>query len=109
MFTKRALVLVLAANCTVFSQYIGASQYGKNITEELGVILSPGASITTNISSAARWSDYHAPQAGYIVHVAEEQDVAQTVWPHSSTWTLSQAQANMIRRFNTAMKMASSF
>ncbi|KAI9836334.1 MAG: hypothetical protein M1837_003401 [Sclerophora amabilis] len=50
-----------------------------NITAELGARLSEGASVTTNTSSAPRWSEYGAPQAGYIVHVAEELDVAETV------------------------------
>ncbi|PVI05760.1 FAD-binding domain-containing protein [Periconia macrospinosa] len=50
-----------------------------DIVAELGSRLSPAAFITTNISSAPRWSEYHAPQAGYIVHVAEESDVAETV------------------------------
>ena len=41
--------------------------------------LSANASIRTNTSSAARWSDYYAPEAQVLVNVAEEQDVAQTV------------------------------
>ncbi|KAJ3540529.1 hypothetical protein NM208_g5025 [Fusarium decemcellulare] len=50
-----------------------------NIVEDLGSVLSEGASVTTNISSAPRWSDYHVPRPGYIVQVAEEEDVAKTV------------------------------
>ncbi|CAI6339305.1 unnamed protein product [Periconia digitata] len=49
------------------------------IIAELGSRLSPAAIITANISTAPRWSDYHAPQAGYVVHVAEDSDVAETV------------------------------
>ncbi|VUC29390.1 unnamed protein product [Clonostachys rosea] len=41
--------------------------------------LSTAARVTTDLSSAPRWSDYAAPKPGYIVHVAEELDVAETV------------------------------
>ncbi|KAI8962424.1 FAD binding domain-containing protein [Daldinia sp. FL1419] len=52
---------------------------GGNITEDLLARLSPGASVSTDLDSAPRWSDYHRPRAGYVVRVAEERDVAETV------------------------------
>lgn len=42
-------------------------------------VLSPGAIVTGNISSAPRWSDYNAPQPGTVVNVATEHDVQKTV------------------------------
>ncbi|KAI9669063.1 MAG: hypothetical protein M1831_000655 [Alyxoria varia] len=68
-----ACLLAFVALYSVFG--LGQGQ----LVEDLEARLSTAASVTTNISSAPRWSDYHAPQAGYIVHVAEEQDVAVTV------------------------------
>ena len=50
-----------------------------DIIDCLGPRLSSGASITTNISQAPRWSNYAAPQAGVLVNVAKEEDVAVTV------------------------------
>ena len=41
--------------------------------------LSPNASISYNVSSVPRWSDYHAPQPGIIVNVATEYDVQKVV------------------------------
>ncbi|KAK6367981.1 hypothetical protein LTS17_010134 [Exophiala oligosperma] len=56
-----------------------ASLCAGSILQDLGPKLSPQAWITTNNSTAVRWSDYHPPTAGYYVHVAEEADVATTV------------------------------
>jgi hypothetical protein len=51
---------------------------------DLSPLLSADAWITTDISSAPRWSNFGAPKPGYIVHVAEELDVAKTVrWPRA--------------------------
>jgi hypothetical protein len=44
--------------------------------------LSPGASISHDLSTAPRFSEFHAPQPGTIVNVATEADVATTVRPH---------------------------
>ena len=49
----------------------------------LGPLLSPQASISFNGSSDPRWSEFHAPTPGAVVNVATEQDVANTVSPHS--------------------------
>ncbi|KAF1846587.1 FAD-binding domain-containing protein [Cucurbitaria berberidis CBS 394.84] len=51
-----------------------------NITQDLLAKLSPNASVTTDLSFAPRWSDYHSPRGSkYVVLVAEEQDVVETV------------------------------
>jgi hypothetical protein len=50
-----------------------------DILHDLPPLLSPDASVTANVSSVPRWSDYHAPRPAYIVNVVEEQDVATTV------------------------------
>lgn len=51
-----------------------------NVTHELQALLSPNASVTTDLSYAPRWSDYHSLKGSkYVVLVAEEQDVANTV------------------------------
>ena len=42
-------------------------------------LLSQGASITSNRSTAQRWSDFYAPLPGAIINVATENDVAATV------------------------------
>ena len=50
-----------------------------NVTLALGAFLSPFASVSTNLSLAPRWSDYHAPRAGVLVNVATDTDVAETI------------------------------
>jgi hypothetical protein len=50
-----------------------------DILTDLPTILSDRASVTANVLSSPRWSDYQAPHPGYIVNVAEELDVATTV------------------------------
>ena len=42
-------------------------------------LLSQGASISYNRSTAQRWSDFHAPEPGAIINIATENDVAVTV------------------------------
>jgi hypothetical protein len=42
-------------------------------------LLSSGATISHNISTAPRWSQFDAPSPGAIVNVATEQDVVATV------------------------------
>lgn len=59
--------------------WLAIAQANPPRVSELEALLSPSASISSNASSAPRWSDYHAPQPGLIVHVANEQDVAETV------------------------------
>ncbi|KAI1320504.1 FAD-binding domain-containing protein [Xylariaceae sp. FL0255] len=49
------------------------------LIQELGSQLSSGASISAGSSTAPRWSDYAAPEPGYTVTVAEEQDVVKTI------------------------------
>lgn len=58
---------------------VALAQLIEELHAQLTPRLSEGATITANISTAPRWSDYHAPEAGFVVHVAEEQDVAETV------------------------------
>lgn len=53
--------------------------FATNPIDDLSSKLSPDAWISTDVSSAPRWSDLGAPRPGYIVHVAEELDVAETV------------------------------
>ena len=73
MLLYKATVLAAAAFHFV------SSRPTDNIIDVLGPRLSPGASISTNTSTAPRWSDYHAPEAGVIVHVADKEDVVETV------------------------------
>ncbi|KAI1103459.1 FAD-binding domain-containing protein [Jackrogersella minutella] len=56
-----------------------ASTVVASIQSDLGGLLSPGASISHNVSVAPRWSEFHAPQPGTIVTVATEADVEATV------------------------------
>lgn len=78
MFFQRQTLLALSAFELAATGYPTERQ-AADITEALGGRLSSDASIRTNTSSAARWSDYHAPEAQILVTVAEEQDVAETV------------------------------
>lgn len=61
--------------CSAITSHVEAVNPMKDLVPRL----STGAWITTDLSSAPRWSDYAAPKPGYIVHVAEELDVAETV------------------------------
>lgn len=61
--------------CSAIASRVEAANPMKDLVPRL----STGAWITTDLSSAPRWSDYAAPKPGYIVHVAEELDVAATV------------------------------
>lgn len=45
----------------------------------LHAVLSSAATISHQVASAPRWSDYHAPQPGTIVNVATEHDVQAAV------------------------------
>lgn len=53
----------------------------ENSTTLTGVttLLSPKASVSYNISSAPRWSQFDGPQPGAIVNVATEEDVVTIV------------------------------
>jgi hypothetical protein len=61
--------------CSAIASRVEAANPMKDLVPRL----STGARITTDLSSAPRWSEYAAPKPGYIVHVAEELDVAETV------------------------------
>jgi len=45
----------------------------------LRAVLSSAATISHQVASAPRWSEYHAPQPGTIVNVATERDVQAAV------------------------------
>lgn len=46
---------------------------------DLRAVLSSAATISHQVASAPRWSEYHAPQPGTIVNVATERDVQAVV------------------------------
>lgn len=74
------LVAALGASLG-FAGFINAERTNGagNVVDDLKSLLSKGASVSTNISDAHRWSEYNSPSPGYIVNVAEELDVAKTV------------------------------
>ncbi|KAI8960488.1 FAD-binding domain-containing protein [Daldinia sp. FL1419] len=51
----------------------------RSIDDDLKNVLSSGATISHDVSTALRWSEFHAPQPGTIVSVATEADVQATV------------------------------
>lgn len=58
---------------------IGPQRLPRSFDDGLRAILSRDASISHNVSSAPRWSEYHAPRPGTIVNVATEHDVQAVV------------------------------
>ncbi|TVY65609.1 FAD-linked oxidoreductase azaL [Lachnellula suecica] len=68
LFTVVSLFGLLVSSCE-----------GAVNTTGLKLLLSPGATISNNGSSAPRWSDFDAPTPGAVVTVATEQDVLRTV------------------------------
>ena len=73
MFNTKTALLVLVG------LQLSLDRSDASIIESLGPELSAQSWITTNNATAVRWSDWHAPTAGYYVHVAEESDVATVV------------------------------
>lgn len=70
--------LRLAAIVPLLSQLVAAVTVVN--TTGLQQLLSPGATISTNVTGdAPRWSDFEGPNAGAVVNVATEADVAATV------------------------------
>lgn len=65
-------------NTLIISQVVALAA-AFDVVEDLTSLLSDRAKVTTNISTAPRWSEYHAPRPGFIVNVAEELDVAKTI------------------------------
>lgn len=51
----------------------------RSFDNALQALLSPHATISHQLSSAPRWSEYHAPHPGTIVNVATERDVQLVV------------------------------
>lgn len=51
----------------------------RSFDNALQKLLSPNATISHQLSSAPRWSEYHAPHPGTIVNVATERDVQVVV------------------------------
>ena len=58
---------------------IGSQRVPRSFDDGLRAVLSPNATVSHQIASAPRWSEYHAPQPGTIVHVATEHDVQAVV------------------------------
>ena len=78
-FTPLPLFLSLAWGAAVPSLFRRTSCDGQCINQELGPLLSKGATITHSANVAPRWSEYRAPQPGTVVSVASELDVLVTV------------------------------
>ena len=80
MVSIGSTLLAFAALCSnlAISQSLSCI-HSLDIVKELGPLLANGSWISTNTSSAPRWSDYHAPHPKYVVHVAAEEDVSKTV------------------------------
>ena len=74
------ILLSLITVSTVLADTTSLQSNVRDVENDLRQRLSADAQISTNVSLAPRWSDYHAPQYQYMVHVAEEQDVAETVF-----------------------------
>lgn len=91
MAVKKALRLILSAlvvlgkGATIPTNFkpnfVSLRSYDAfNLTSALLPHLSSSASVKPNPTvNAPRWSDYHAPAAGWLVNVAEERDVAETI------------------------------
>lgn len=57
------------------------------VKEELGRTLSRGSTIKDSTVGVRRWSLYNAPNPTFVVSVAEESDVATTVYPPETEQT----------------------
>ena len=84
------LFLSLGRSAAVPSLLRRAGCDGQCINQELGPLLSKGATILHNADAASRWSEYHAPMPGTVINVASELDVLITV---SATFRLCQLQS----------------
>ena len=58
---------------------IASPRSPRSFDDALQKVLSLNATISHQISSAPRWSEYHAPHPGMVVNVATERDVQVVV------------------------------
>lgn len=68
-----------SAKLFVLSHLVVSVAAASDLVRDLSHLLSNRSSISTNASTAPRWSDFGAPRPAYVVHVGEELDVAKTV------------------------------